>query len=431
MTLFFPTITSKKPTANRFLVVVLSLIWASMGCIAQESTNRSNRPVLGLSEAVQNTLEYHPDLQAIALKTRVLDGQIQQAGVGVQPQVGLVVEDAFGTGEFSAFKSSQSTLTISWVLQHAQLEGRVSAIRSEAATNEIEKQIKALDLSAQVANQYIHILVKQERLKLEKRAKALAEQVIEAVQKRVTAGKSSSVELELAKVELIRKELNEEDLEHEIRAHRYRLASFWGEPHAQFQLNGDLLALPTIPSIDTSVALLKQNPQLQQFVTAKRIAQSQIQLAKIEAKPQVQLSAGLRRFEATDDIGFVAGVSIPLGGRNRNAGQIAALAAQQDVLEQERAALLLSLDTQLYVILQEMMHSKHVIETIKYQIVPALETALSEASIAFEQGQLNYNQLSQVQKELLTANVQLLDAYESLHLKHIEIQRLTGSTINQ
>ena len=156
-----------------------------------------------------------------------------------------------------------------------------------------------------------------------------------------------------------------------------------------------------------------------------------MELARIDAKPQWQFTAGVRRYEASDDFGVVAGVSIPWGDSNRNAGTLAALQARQDVLASEQTALMQTLDAQLYVLLQEMAHSQHVINTVQTAIVPTLEQALTEASNAFEQGQLSYNQYSGVRRELLSAQSRLLEAFESLHLQHIEIQRLTGTSISQ
>ena len=205
----------------------------------------------------------------------------------------------------------------------------------------------------------------------------------------------------------------------------------WGEAGKAYTFSGDLRVLPEVPSVETQLALLKQNPNLQRFVSEQRIAQSQVELARIEAKPQWQFSAGLRRYETTNDFGFVAGVSVPWGDTNRNAGKIASLQAQQNVLASEQAAMMQKLDAQLYVLLQEMAHSHHVIETIQTAIVPTLERALSQASDAFDKGQLNYNQYNNVRQELLDAQSQLLDAYENLHLEHIEIQRLTGTSISK
>ena len=418
---------TKKPIGYRFSAVLAGVGLLLSATAASEETSE----VINLPEAVMMTLKNHPELKAFVSQEQVWQGRIQQAGVGVRPQIGLMIEDAMGTGENSALKNMESTLTYSWLLQQELIDSRVSVAKSEAAKLVLEKQIKALDLSALVAKHYIDILVKQERLKLNQMAATQAEEVVEAIAKRVNAGKSSSVEVQLAKAELIRRELAVEDVEHELKASQYQLASLWGKTAQNYHLNGNLLSVPAVPSVENQLALLKQNPRLQQFVSAQRIAQSQMELARIEAKPQWQFTAGLRRYEATDDFGLVAGISIPWGDGNRNAGMIAALQAEQDVLASEQSALMQSLDAQLYVLLQEMAHSQHVIHTVQTDIVPTLEIALSEAGNAFERGQLSYNQYSGVRRELLSAQTQLLEAFESLHLQHIEIQRLTGTSLSQ
>lgn len=417
----------KKPIGYRFCAVV-----AGVGISLCATAAPANTPsTLSLSQAVKMTLNQHPDLKALVSQEAVLDGRIQQAGVGDRPEIGLMIEDVAGTGNYSGVKNAQTTLSYSWVLQQALIDSRINAAESEAATLAVAKKVKALDLSAIVARHYINYLVKQERLKLFKMAQRQAEEIVRAVAKRVDAGKSSTVEMELARAELIRRKLAVEDVRHEIKVSMYQLTALWGEVGNDYLLSGDLRSLPDEPRVEAQLALLKQNPDLHRFVSEQRIAQSQMELARIESKPQWQFSAGLRRYETTNDFGFVAGVSIPWGDTNRNAGKIAALKAKQDVLASEQAAMMQKLDAQLYVLLQEMAHSHHVIENIRTGIVPTLEKALSAASNAFEQGQLSYNQYSNVREELLGAQSQLLDAYKNLHLKHIEIQRLTGASISQ
>ncbi|WP_257173103.1 hypothetical protein [Colwellia sp. M166] len=53
-----------------------------------------------------------------------------------------------------------------------------------------------------------------------------------------------------------------------------------------------------------------------------------------EVKPNHygNFSAGLRRYETTDDFGLVAGISIPFGETNQNQGKIKALTASQNKL---------------------------------------------------------------------------------------------------
>lgn len=351
---------TKKPIGYRFSSIVLGM------CLVFPAVAVSNEApqTLTLADAVTLTLLQHPELQIFNSQQRVMEGRIQQASVGERPEIGLMIEDALGTGEHSALKSMQSTLSFSWLLQQDLIDSRVNTAKTEATQLDIEKQIKALDLSSQVAKHFIDLLVKQERLKLNLIAEKQAKEVVKTVAKRVQAGKSSAVETQLAKAELIRRGLAVEDIEHELKASQYQLASQWGKPKASYRFNGNLLDMPAVPSVDSQLNLLKKHPRFQQFATAQRIAQSQMELARIEAKPQWQVTAGVRRYEASDDFGLVAGISIPWGSSDRNAGTIAALQAQQDVLANEQNALMQAQDAQLYVLLQEMAHSAHVIDKI-------------------------------------------------------------------
>jgi cobalt-zinc-cadmium efflux system outer membrane protein len=425
---FFRISTYKKPTSNRFYagVLSLSLVFSVAAEIAPESG-----PVLSLTDAVSLTLKHHPDLNAFVSRSRVQQGQVQQASVGERPQVGIMLEDALGNSEHSALRNMQSTLTFTWMLQQEQIDSRIAAAKSQFTQLEVEQQIASLDLASQTARKFIQILIEQERLKLNKIALLQSKDVVKAITQRVKAGKGSNVEKLQAEAEQVRRELAVEDLEHELQASHYQLGALWGNAGKTYEVSGNLMALPANPSADIQLSRLKNQPLMAKYATQQRIAQSQIELARIEAKPQWQLSAGVRRYEATDDFGLVAGISIPWGDSQRNAGKIAALQAQQDVLADEANALLHNLDAQLYVLLLEMGHSRHVIDTFQQRIVPLLENALSHASSAYDIGKLNYTQWNNVRQELLIAKSRLLDAYESLHLQHIEIQRLTGTSISQ
>ena len=401
----------KKPIGNRFLAVgiavnvatglALTMPTPAFANSQNQQQIQSSHQIINLSKAVTMTLESHPELKALVAKEAVWQGNIEQAGIGERPQIGLMIEDALGTGEHSALKSMQSTLTYSWLLQQDQIDGRINAAKSQASAVQVEQKIKALDLSAIVAKQFVEILIKKERLKLNQLAVSQAQEVVNAIGKRVKAGKSSNVEMRLAQAELVRRNLAVEDLEHELKASHYQLSSLWGKPQAELKLTGNLMLKPEIPSVESQLTKLKQIPQIQQFANEQRITQSQMELARIEAKPQWQFTAGLRRYETTDDFGLVAGVSIPWGSENRNAGTIAALRAKQDVLASQQQALMQKLDAQLYVLLQEMAHSHHVIETIQLEIIPVLETALTEASQAFDIGKLSYNQWSDIRLSLI------------------------------
>ncbi|MBL4942519.1 MAG: TolC family protein [Colwellia sp.] len=401
---------------------------------AQESTLQT----IDLRSAITQTINKHPDLKTFTNQADVYRGYVQQAGVQSRPTIGFLIEDALGTGEHSGLKSAQSTLSLSWLLDGQLAKSRMSVAKVKGNTLALEREIKVLDLAAQTARYFIQVLVQQERLKLANLSLKQANSALIAVNKRVKAGKSSLVDKLKLQAEVATRALIADDLTHEIDASKYQLLAQWHNQehgyansnlHKKAKIIGSLLSLPKLSNIDVLLTQLKQSPLLSIYATKQRIAQSKIEFARIETKPLWQFSTGLRRYETTDDFGLVAGVSIPFGESNQNQGKINALRASQNQLETESLALVHKLNTQLYVRIEQMKHSLHVIDAVTVKIIPVLERAFEEAEKAFNIGLYSYTEWMNTQQALLNAQSDLIDAYQNAHLNNIEIERLTGSSL--
>jgi len=448
MKLYFKTNLCKKPTGNRFfcknhlkhksiIVILISLLPSAI--FAQESPMQS----VDFRSAIAKTISMHPELKSFAIQAQVYAGYAQQAGVQSRPQIGFAIEDALGTGEHSGFKSAQSTLSISWLLDGELVKRKMATAKQYGSTIALEREIKTLDLAAQTARYFIQVLVNKERLMLAKFSLKQAKNSFKAIDKRVNAGKSSLVDKLKAQAEVAKRELDVEDLTHEVDASKYQLFAQWGEQvqavnlndqHQKSKVIGSLLSLPNLPlangsNFNSLVNKLKQSPSVSLFATKKRIAQSEIELSRIETKPLWQFSTGLRRYETTDDFGLVAGVSIPFGDTNQNEGKISALLATQNQLEIESLALVHKLNTQLYVLIEQMKHSQHVIHAVTEKVIPLLEQAFNEAEKAYKIGMYSYTEWMSTQQELINAQADLIGAYQNAHLNNIEIERLTGTSL--
>lgn len=426
----------KAPITDRFLGRILLRTFSALiiagSCLTILSVNAAGEQkqvTLSLNQAVQLTLEQHPQLGVYQHRRDAFQGLVEQVGVGERPTVGLTVEDFARGNNHSDFDDTESTLSISWVTQGARINSRIQAARTATSQVDIQQQIKALDLSAETARLFIQALVEAQRLVLTQQAAQQAQNTVAAIKKRVDAGKSPEFERLQAEVEFAQRELEAEDLQHVLISRRYQLNAQWGDGRRDYRLVGELFTVPVIHDIEQQFEQLKRNPALALFATQQRIAESEIELARIEAKPQWQFSVGVRRFEATDDFGLVAGVSVPWGKDRSSAGKIRSLQAKQAEYASESEALQRRLDTQLYVLLQEIKHSQHVIETLQERIIPALDNAQTQATTAYEGGKLGYQQWTAILHKKLGAQQELLSAFETIHLQHIELQRLTGTTL--
>jgi len=452
MKFYFKICTCKKPIADRFftsvqlkrksiLLIITSLLPTSV--FAQEATLMS----VDLRSAITKTISLHVELKSFTNQTEVYSGYAQQAGVQSRPQIGFSIEDALGTGEHSGFKNAQSTLSISWLLDGELVKRKMETAKQYGSTVALKREIKALDLAAQTARYFIQVLVNKERLKLAKINLKQANHSLIAVDKRVKAGKSSLVNKLKSQAEVAKRALAVDDLTHEVDASKFQLFAQWGGQFQGINQNnhykkskviGSLLSLPNLPLTDNSdfdsssnqlFKKLKQTSSVSLFATKQRITQSEIELARIETKPLWQFSTGLRRYEATDDFGLIAGISIPFGDSNQNEGKIRALRASKNLLKAESLALVHKLNTQLYVLIEQMKHSSHVIHAVTDNIIPVLEKALVEAEKAYKVGMYSYTEWMNTQQELLNAQSDLIGAYQNAHLNNIEIERLTGSSL--
>ena len=427
---------NKKPTSARHLkvhgdwfyrVMITSLLLFPLGVHSQEVNNQE---ALDLPQAIGLALSEHPEMAVFTHQRDALNARVNQAKILPRPTVGLTIEDAMGTGTHSNFGAAQSTLSIAWVLEQPAIDSRVDAAKKAISQVDFDRDIKALDISALTAKLFIEALILEQRLQLAKLAEQQAESALAATERRVKAGKSLSIEQLQSEAELVRRSLEVEDLEHELEASRYQLVAQWGGEANQYVPQGDLLNVPAIENLPTQLAKLKAHPALLAFANQQRVAQSQIELARIEANPKWQVSAGIRRYETTDDFGLVAGISIPFGNDARSLGEVQVIQAKQAEYQSQADALARQLNTQLFVLLQNMKHSKHVIDTLTKRVIPLLEQASEEASKAYDIGRLGYLEWTSIRQELLSTQAQLLDAYQAIHLQHIEIQRLTGASLS-
>ena len=187
--------------------------------------------------------------------------------------------------------------------------------------------------------------------------------------------------------------------------------------------------IPTAKALDASFASLQENPKLKLFAEQKKITQSEIALARNTQNPAWKVTAGVKRDELVDDFSFVAGISVPLGGSDRNKGKIIALNAEKSQQQVESDAWVKQITTQLLLLNQKLTHSRHVIDSLNTTIVPLLESAGIKAKDSYLAGSYNFTDWYSVRQELINAQYDLIDAYTNVHINNIEFERLSGVSI--
>ncbi len=413
-----------------FCLAILSTTAATFVGATPDST--VNKRTISLHEAVIKTIEHNPNLRAFDYQLKAQQGRVQQAGLAPSPQLSFQLEDVLGTGNNKGVDGAQATLSIGWVLERGIRQSYVDAANEGFSLIKVEAELKQLDAAAETARLYLVSLAYQAREMNADKTIQLAEETIKSVSKRVKAGKTPEAERSRAQAELARRKLEREEIEHELLSANRRLAAQWGETTLTFsRVAGDITHLPQVISFATLKSQLPQNPEFARLLSDQLLKKAELRLALAQDKPSWRVNAGIRHMNNSNDQAFVAGISIPFGERTRNPGRIAEARANLAKTSSEEHAARIRIETALFVMHEKLQHSLHIIETVRGEIIPPLEQALTETRRAYNLGRYSYLELRSVQAELLDAHNALIEASIDAHRNIIEIERLTGVRIAQ
>lgn len=386
---------------------------------------------LSLRQALERTLRSNPDLAAYQYVLKAQDGRITQAGLRPNPTLTASVENLLGTGDTRGADSAELTIGLSQLIELGGLRGeRLASAQIAREGLEADGHVARLDIVAETARRFVSLVSQQEAHQLTHLAVELAQKTAAAVERRVAAAKSPLAERDRAAVALERAQNADAHAEHELLAARYDLAASWGAAEPDFgPASADLYRLPAVADYSELVAALEQTPDLTRYLTQARLRDSEIRLALAGRSPGIEVGAGVRRLQASDDTAFVFSVGIPLPLRNRNQGLIEEAQALRSGAEAERTAALVKARAQLFRNYRELLDRRRELTTLRERALPRMEAALHNTEYAYERGRYSYLELVDAQRELLALRSSLIEAAQQYHLTLIEIERLTGASL--
>lgn len=404
----------------------------SPALVAWSPSGQAAEPALSLRNALSRTLQSSPDLAAYQFVLKAQDARVTQAGFKPNPTFNSSLENVLGTGETKGLDAAEFTLGLSQLIELGGLrDKRVAVAQIERESLVTEGHIARLDALAETARRFVSLVSQQEEHQLTHLAVELAEKTAAAVEKRVAAAKSPLAERDRAAVALERARTADAHAEHELLAARYDLAASWGGARPDFeQAQADFYALPPVADYEQLVASLDRTPDLTRYLSESRLRDSEIQLALASRNPGIEIGAGLRRLQASQDTALVFSVGVPLPIYNRNQGLVAEAQARKDGAAAERAAALVKARTQLFRNYRELLDRRNEVTALRERALPRMEAALQNTEYAYERGRYSYLELVDAQRELLDVRAGVIEAAEQYHLTLIEIERLTGASLS-
>jgi cobalt-zinc-cadmium efflux system outer membrane protein len=387
---------------------------------------------LRLPGAIERALAQHPELKSFVFSVRAQEARVAGAALRPPTQAEVLIEDAAGTGERRGFTSAQTTLSLSHVIELGdKREARIAAaeaFRTELQTSHAARQ---LDVTAEVARRFIDTLREQEIMTIAAEAVRVAERTQAAVAQRVQAGRSPAAESARAEVRVARVKLELEDTEHELDASRRYLAAAMGEREVRFgRTEGALSEFAPVLPLEDLLKRIESSPDFVRFADEARIRDAELRLAEVRRIPDIRAQLGVRRYENGDDAALVAGFSVPLFMGRRAQSDIDVARADRARTDTERETLFLKIQAQLYAQYRELEHAQFEARLLREELIPRIETALEKTEYAYRRGRYSYLEWTDAQRELLEARARLIDVSANFHTLRVEIERLTGQSLD-
>ncbi len=397
----------------------------------QKISDERESAVMTLEKSVALALIHHPSLASFAWQVRAREGTRLQAGLLPNPGILFELETFGGSGQVNGFDQTEATV---WFSQAVQLGGKrrkrtdLAALQVELAGWDFETA--RLDVLTQTRQRYIDVLAARERLALAEATRALAVEVEDSVAKRIESGQSSSADLGKAEVARVSAHIDQAQAAAALTRATARLAEMLGGAGpSSFEVHGELPDVNPLPSLSVLAEHLDNAPEIARWETEIPARGAALRVAEAAAIPDLQLSAGFRRFEATGDGALVFASSFPLPVINRNQGAVdsarslvarahadrrRASTAQRAALAAAHALALASAET---------------VRSLERDSLPSARRAFAAISEGYASGRFTYLDVLDAQRTLFNVQALLVDALGNHARNRFTVERMIATPL--
>lgn len=295
---------------------------------------------LRLEEAVSRALAAHPSITAETAQLQAVRARTQREALPPPYTIGGEVENVAGNGNLRGIRSAETTLRIGRVIElGGKREARQTLGQAELREQEHQATKTRIDLASSTTARFIEVLARQQRLTYAEERIKQAERTRREVAAWVKAARNPESDLQAADIAVAEAQLNRESAELELASAKMTLAASWGAMTPDFgEVVGDLQTLPTVAPFETLATRLPMTPELWASRLRADTIGARRRLAEAEAKPNIDVSLGVRRLEAFKDHGVVMSISVPLGSPTRSGYAVSQANAELAALEARRDA---------------------------------------------------------------------------------------------
>jgi cobalt-zinc-cadmium efflux system outer membrane protein len=352
-------------------------------------------PVLTPDSAVEEAIKNNLNLLAEQLNLSIAEAETIAAKLRPNPVFSFSADHLDLLGSRFNETNGGGPPEYSWRVDQPIERGHKRELRIEHARLSREvAEAQLLDsvrkLVLDVKQAVVDVLLARARLNLARDNLVTLEQVVNLNTVRVNAGAVAPLELTRSRVAMLQFNSNVKRAELELATAKTRLQNLLGrKPVDAFDIIGVLQTQPARVALsDLEFAALSFRPDLQALDRTRALSQSDLKLQIAQGKFDYLAGAEYRRSQGINgrynSLGFF--FSVPLPFFNRNQGEIARVAAEQEKIICQMRALKAEVLAEVKRSYQEIENSRELLENIERELLKPAEQARDTVTYTYRSG---------------------------------------------
>jgi outer membrane protein, heavy metal efflux system len=432
-----------------FLITITMLFVLLLGAfttsvLAQSSTPKHNTPLnlplLGetlypeLKQYLQTAIEQNPELQSLRAMTEADRERVRETGLLMDPEITVMYD--FNPMMYDSYLGRFSVSAMQMFPWFGSLEARRELQRSAADVRQSQISVRQLEILRDVKITWLEIAEVREQILITEQTVELVTDLEKLVEVRYETGRAGQADI-------LRIQMEEQRL-------RNRIANLEDQLYpmkARFNelLNRDMAAEVETPEILTQQVLVydeeeirtlvrQTHPQFDGIAAERTGAEQQRRLAELDGRPSFGLGVEVmgRDFgamsmfpDAQESFIGMATVRIPLF-RSRYDSQRRQAGHRIRALDQQEEQTANRLMTELESAMEEIRTAERSVILLDEELVPRAEQALQILSEEYATGNARFDELLQIQRELLELKFERIEAITKQNRAAANIESLIG-----
>lgn len=410
---------------HRIIAAALAASVCASSAQAQTSPPSTAEDGLTLEQALDLAGANAPGIGAADAGVRAAEAQRRAAGLRPNPSVNVEVENVVGTGDYSGIRGAETTVGMSLPLElGGKRSARIAVADTQTARARLTVVTARADLRLRVTQAYNEAVASERRLLIARDQQRIATEGLRAANVRVRAGRASPLEEQRADVARINADTALAQAERALTLARANLARLVGREPGALDLGWlDRVAPgvgPRLPaSPEGTLALAAAEAEV-------ATANAQVRLARSQRVPDLTLSAGARRLEATNDVAAVFGVNLPIPLFNNGRAGIDAARAQRDQAEALRRVALFDAQQAIATAETDVANAEANARAANGPALAAAQEAARIARIGYREGKFGQLDLLEAERTLAQTRSAAIDALAAYQDAKARLERLTA-----